>query len=140
MKTWSPDVVLFTNGTAVHATGRQRLARNGVAIEMTPLTRLEHQDGELRRVHVRDGEPVPCDALFFTTSQRPQCDLAVRLGCAFDGHGAVRTGRLSETNVAGVFVAGDASHDAQFVVVAAAEGVKAALAINQALQKEELRP
>ena len=36
-------------------------------------------------------------------------------------------------------VAGDASRDAQFVVVAAAEGVKAALAINQALQREDLR-
>jgi thioredoxin reductase len=37
-----------------------------------------------------------------------------------------------------VFVAGDASRDAQFVVVAAAEGVKAAMAINKALQAEEL--
>jgi thioredoxin reductase len=39
-----------------------------------------------------------------------------------------------------VFVAGDASRDVQFVVVAAAEGAKAALAINQALQREELVP
>ena len=38
------------------------------------------------------------------------------------------------TNVPGVFVAGDASRDAQFVVVAAAKGVKAAVAINKALQ------
>ena len=34
-----------------------------------------------------------------------------------------------------VFVAGDASRDAQFVVVAAAEGIKAAVAINKALQR-----
>jgi thioredoxin reductase len=38
-----------------------------------------------------------------------------------------------------IFVAGDASRDAQFVVVAAAEGVKAAMAINQALQRQELK-
>ena len=44
------------------------------------------------------------------------------------------------TNVRNVFVAGDASHDAQFVVVAAAEGVKAAVAINQALQQREIVP
>jgi len=37
-----------------------------------------------------------------------------------------------------VFVAGDASRDAQFVVVAAAEGIKAAVAINKALLHEEL--
>ena len=45
---------------------------------------------------------------------------------------------LCDTNVPGVFVAGDASHDAQFVVVAASEGVKAAVAINKALQKSDL--
>jgi thioredoxin reductase len=38
-----------------------------------------------------------------------------------------------------IFVAGDASRDAHFVVVAAAEGVKAAMAINQALQRQELK-
>ena len=35
-------------------------------------------------------------------------------------------------------MAGDASRDAQFAIVAAAEGVKAAMAINRALQIEEL--
>ena len=63
---------------------------------------------------------------------------AMRLGCAINRRGTVKTGTLSETNVPGVFVAGDASRDAQFVVVAAAEGVKAAVAINKALLAEEL--
>jgi thioredoxin reductase len=53
--------------------------------------------------------------------------------------GTVKTGNLCDTNVPRLFVAGDASRDAQFVVVAAAEGVKAAVAINKALQSEELR-
>jgi len=35
-------------------------------------------------------------------------------------------------------VAGDASKDAQFVIVAAAEGAEAAMAINTALLKEDL--
>jgi thioredoxin reductase len=50
----------------------------------------------------------------------------------------VKTGPLCGTNVPRVFVAGDASRDAQFAVVAAAEGVKAAVAINKALQAEAL--
>ena len=51
----------------------------------------------------------------------------------------MKTGTQCDTNVPRLFVAGDASRDAQFVVVAAAEGVKAAVAINKALQSEELR-
>jgi thioredoxin reductase len=36
--------------------------------------------------------------------------------------------------VNGIYVVGDASRDVQFVIVAAAEGAKAGVAINQALQ------
>ncbi len=38
----------------------------------------------------------------------------------------------------GLYVAGDASDDVQLAVVAAAEGAKAAFAMNKAMQKEEL--
>ena len=37
----------------------------------------------------------------------------------------------------GLFVAGDASKDVQLAIVAAAEGAKAAIAINTALQEED---
>jgi thioredoxin reductase len=47
---------------------------------------------------------------------------------------------LCNTNVPRLYVAGDASRDAQFVAVAASEGMKAAVAINKALQLEELEP
>jgi thioredoxin reductase len=50
----------------------------------------------------------------------------------------VDTGKCESTNVAGLYVAGDASKEAQFVIIAAAEGAEAAKAINQALLKEDL--
>jgi thioredoxin reductase len=39
--------------------------------------------------------------------------------------------------VPGLYVAGDASRDVQLVIVAAAEGAKAAFAINVALQEDD---
>jgi thioredoxin reductase len=50
----------------------------------------------------------------------------------------VVTSRDQCSSVPGVYVVGDASHDAQFVVIAAAEGAKAGMIINRELQKEEL--
>jgi len=41
-----------------------------------------------------------------------------------------------QTNIPGVYVAADASRDLQIVIVAAADGVKAAQAINEDLQRE----
>jgi thioredoxin reductase len=140
LRTWSSDVRLCTRGNRIPAEARGRLARNGISMITTPIRRLEHRRGLLTRLVLRDGSQIPVDAIFFTTGQHPQDDLAARLGCTFTPHGTVNTGRSSETNVPGVFVAGDASRDAQFVVVAASEGVKAAVAINQALQRSELRP
>jgi len=138
LKTWSADVVLCTAGTRCDSRWRARLARNGIAVRAEPIARLDHEAGRLTRLVFAAGEPHACDALFFVTGQHPQSELAVTLGCALTRRGTVRTGTLSDTNVPRVFVAGDASRDAQFAAVAAAEGVKAAVAINKALAAEQL--
>ncbi len=140
LKTWSSHVVLLANGSRLQASAMARLERNGVEAIAERLLSVVHDDGQVSIVQFEGGRTLELDAIFFTSAQHPRCDLAETLGCAFNRKGTVDTGTLSETNVPGVFVAGDASRDAQFVVVAAAEGVKAALAINQALQRQELQP
>ena len=130
---------MCTNGARLDRRMRERLAANGIAVRTERIARLDHEDGVLTSVVFASGDPLPRDAMFFTTGQHPQSDLAIKLGCTLTSRGAVRTGSLCDTNVPRLFVAGDASRDAQFVVVAAAEGVKAAVAINKALQSEELR-
>ncbi|MGE0705204.1 MAG: NAD(P)/FAD-dependent oxidoreductase [Vicinamibacterales bacterium] len=138
--TWSPDVVFCTNGVRLERRMAGRLRRNGVTIRVEPVSRLVHSRGMLERIDFKDSEAEPCDVLFFTTGQHQQNALAMRLGCEFNTRGTVKTGTLSDTCVPGVFVAGDASRDAQFIAVAVGEGLKAAVAINQALQRETLRP
>jgi thioredoxin reductase len=140
LRTWSGDLVLCANGRRIGASQRDRLARNGIRVRDERIARIEHQDGMLSAVVFEREDVLPRDAIFFTTGQHPQSALAQSLGCALTDRGTIKTGDLCDTNVARVFVAGDASRDAQFVVVAAAEGVKAAMAINRALQAEELKP
>jgi thioredoxin reductase len=139
LKTWSADVVACTSGSTFDRRTRDRLARNGVAVRTEPIVAIEHEGGELSQIAFASGDPLARDALFFATDQHPQSPLAIALGCTLTAKGVVKTGSLCETNVSRVFVAGDASRDAQFAIVAAAEGVKAAMAINRALQAEELR-
>jgi thioredoxin reductase len=139
LKTWSEDVVVCTNGSRLERRLRERLTANGVAVRTERMARIDHQEGMMTSVAFASGDPLPRDAMFFTTGQHPQSDLAIKLGCTLTHRGTVKTGSLCDTNIPRLFVAGDASRDAQFVVVAAAEGVKAAVAINKALQSEELR-
>ena len=137
---WSRDVLLCTDGPSeIDADGRERLARNGVAVREDRVERLEGRDGRLERIVFQGGAAAARDALFFTTGQTQQSRLAMNLGCEFNNKGTVRTGKYEATHLPGLYVAGDASRAVQWVVVAAAEGAEAAFAINTDLLKEDLK-
>jgi thioredoxin reductase len=134
LKTWSGRITLCTNGWMPKRKQREQLAAHGIHLRRERVVRLEHQNGRVTSVRLADGEPVDCRGIFFYSSQAQQSEFAKRLGCEFTRKGTVKTDHLGETCVPGVYVAGDASRDVQFVVVAAAEGAKAGVAINKALQ------
>jgi thioredoxin reductase len=134
MKTWTSRVTLCTNGEALSRSQRDHLAAHRIAIRSDRVLRLEHQDGRATRLIFSRGEPVECQGVFVSPSQEQQSDFARRLGCEFTRKGTVKTDHLGETCIPGLYVVGDASRDVQFAVVAAAEGAKAGVAINKALQ------
>lgn len=134
LKTWSDDIFVCTDGSRLNARHRAQLSQQGIAAHETKITRVDHDAGQVRRIVLAGGESVECDAVFFSAGQTPQCDLPRKLGCDVMHNGVVKTNHLGETHVQGLYVVGDASHDVQFAIVAAAEGAKAAVAINKALQ------
>lgn len=135
LRQWSNDVLLFTDGPAeLSAAMRSRLRRHGVSVHEAKIVRLEGDGDRLQRVVLDAGDPIACDALFFNTGQHQRSVLASRLGCTFTDRGGVDAGDLDvATAIEGLFVAGDVTRDVQLVAVAAAEGVKAAFAINKLL-------
>lgn len=138
LKTWTADLVLCSDGAAnLTNMERQRLERQAIPVHEQRIERLESAGGQLERIVFRDGSSLTRRAMFFSTAQHNRSDLAARLGCAFTRRGVVKTNSFGMAGVPGVFVAGDASRDVQFVVVAAAEGAKVAFAINHELQREE---
>ncbi|SDY65860.1 Thioredoxin reductase [Modestobacter sp. DSM 44400] len=137
---WSRDLVLFTDGpSGLDDAARDRLRRNGIAVEDRRIAAVCGEDGQLTGLELADGEIVARTAMFFITGQRERSGLAAKLGCRFNAEGTVETGDNESTDVPGLFVAGDASRRAQLAVVAAAEGAQAAAAINTALLREDLR-
>jgi thioredoxin reductase len=140
LKTWSDDVVLCTGGASgLGRRARDELSDYGIPLFEQRIARLEGDGGHLQRVVFETGETLARSALFFSTGQQLRSPLALQLGCALTRKGTVSTGRLEQAHIPGLYVAGDASRDVQFVVVAAAEGAKAGYAINKALQEAERR-
>ncbi|MDC0712560.1 NAD(P)/FAD-dependent oxidoreductase [Stigmatella sp. ncwal1] len=138
LKTWTDDVILFTDGGAPPSHEHQvLLRREGIPWNEGRIARLEGSGGQLERVVLVSGEALLRRGLFFHTQPRQRSLLAQSLGCAFTRRGAVKTRTLEDTGIPGLYVAGDAARDLQFVIVAAAEGTKAALAINKSLRMED---
>ncbi|QHL88038.1 FAD-dependent oxidoreductase [Nibribacter ruber] len=137
LKTWSNDVKLFTDGTnKLTREDKELLARNGITYATAAIERIEGEDGQMQRIILQNGQVEERHALFFATGSDQRSDLASQLECDFTSKGVVRTYKHQETNVKGLYVAGDSARDMQLVIVAAAEGTKAAVAINIELQKE----
>jgi thioredoxin reductase len=136
---WSRDLVLCTDGPGgLSDDHRHQLIRAGIEVREDRVVRLEGKDGRLEHIMFRNGEALPRRALFVCSGQHQRSGLAGKLGCRFTSNGAVDTGTCEATDVPGLYVAGDASKEAQFVIVAAAEGAEAGMAINKALLKEDL--
>ena len=131
--------MLCTDGPAeLSKEDLERLAKRKIEVREEKITRLEGTDGQLERIVFEVGEPLAVRGMFFSTGHSQGSGLAEEIGCKFTSEGCVDTGEYEITSVPGVYVAGDASRLAQFVIVAASEGAQAALAINKELMKEDL--
>ncbi len=143
---WSRDLVLCTGrpGTLT-AEQRRRLAAADIALRETAIRHIEHDGGQIRRIHFdacdgngeADSAPIDCRAMFFHCPRRQASPLAEQLGVQPVDEGPVQTGKLEQTSVEGLYIAGDAALQVQFAIVAAAEGAIAAFAINTALSSED---
>ncbi len=139
MTLWSRDLVLCTDGPAeLTDEHREKLAQYQIPVREEQIVRLEGTAGVLERLVFETGEKLARRGMFFSTGWTQRSDLADSLGCQFTKEGCVDTGEYEATNVRGLYVAGDASRMVQFVIVAAAEGAQAAVAINKELMKEDL--
>jgi thioredoxin reductase len=138
MTAWSSNIVLCTDGAAMlSATEKSHLHRNAIPVIEERIARLEGKRGQLREIVFRGGRRLERSAMFFDTPSSSQSRLAAALGCQFARHGGVKCGQHEATSVPGVFVAGNIIKDVQLVIVAAAEGTRAAFGINRALTRED---
>lgn len=134
LKCWSDKVTLYTDGgKRLKPQQKAQLDESGIQVVALPVQRLAHEQGQLQSIVFRNGEAQACDALFFVNGYEQQCDLAEAFGCEMSKKGVIVTNRVQQTNIEGLYVAGDAARDMHFVVVAAAEGAKAGVTINKEL-------
>jgi thioredoxin reductase len=135
--TWSSDVILFTHGGELASPeDLERLSRYRVALREERVVAFEPRPTGCSVV-LETGEKIPRAGVFLHYGQTAQSLLAESFGCTVEAAGTVETFEKQRTRMPGLYLAGDASHDVKFAIVAAAHGARAAHDINQALRQED---
>lgn len=138
MTRWSKNITLCTSGEKISPRNLSVLKKYKIKIRKEKIVRLEGKNGKLKQIIFESGLPLKASCLFFNTDKKPHSELGKFLGCQTQGEN-MPTDNFQKTKVKGVFVAGDAGGDLNMVILAAAEGAKAAFAINTELMDEEIK-
>lgn len=114
---------------------------NSANIDLRLKTEIASIEGsnKVESVVLKSGERLELDGIFIAIGHVPISDLAKDVGLALDSHGQIKINRNCETNVPGVFAAGDVT-DTSFkqAITGAAEAVTASYFAYQYLQKSDI--
>lgn len=95
--------------------------------------------GKVESVVLKSGEEMPMDGVFIAVGHVPVSVLAGKLGVELDPSGQIKINRNCETNVPGIFAAGDVT-DTRFkqAITGAAEAVTASYSAYRYIQKAKV--
>ncbi|MFQ5822902.1 MAG: NAD(P)/FAD-dependent oxidoreductase [bacterium] len=134
--------VLLTKDTELSAHRSEQLKARGIEVIVGAITKLIGKKGVLSGLLLQDGTELSAEAFFVSSPARGRTDLAQQLGVemAPTGNHAQPKSQRGNTNVPGVWIAGDLRPMTQQVSVAMGTGNIAAVMIDQYLRKKEVSP
>jgi len=139
LRRWSAQLVAF--GLDPQTLDRDRAAwirAARVACHPSKPAELFGDKGTLESVVLADGTRAPCDVLFLCAALVQRSEIPTAIGCALTADGHVAVDDEHRTSVDGVYACGDMCTSIHQVIVAAADGARTALAVDDAIVDDEI--
>lgn len=132
--------VLLTGEKELAGKHALRLKEKGIAVIPGDIRRLIGEKRHLTGLELADGTVLEADAFFVSSPALGRTDLPLQLGVeiATTGYHANPQSQRGDTNVPGVWIAGDLRPMTQQVAVAMGTGNIAAVMIDQHLRKQDI--
>lgn len=133
--TYTPSVTIITQGKPLNVTPefQQRLQAAGIPILETKVERLEGDNG-LARLVCADGQTLDADGLFVAMGEASSLDFARALGVTVRNN-FVEVDAAFQTNIPGVFAAGDCTGGFLQISVSVGEGAVAGKSAIEYIKK-----
>ncbi|KKO92439.1 pyridine nucleotide-disulfide oxidoreductase [Sphingobacterium sp. Ag1] len=130
-------LTVFTNGKSdFSAEQNELLKRNNVKVVEEKITALEHQNGNLKCLHLANQTAFPLVALYARPGFEQNCKIPMTLGCDTNEQGLLVLDNSQQTNISGVYACGDNSAF-RSIAIAVSTGSIAGAAISAALSIEK---
>lgn len=136
---WSKDLIVCTNGNPFQNSAQKALLQNkGIKIIESKIKNFVGKNGQTEKVIFENGQSVSREGGFVMPKLIQSSDFGKQLGCQYNPLGGIAVDSFGRTSVQGVYAAGDASviNPAQ-LIIAAADGVRAAAGVNTDLTEKE---
>ncbi|MES2279056.1 MAG: NAD(P)/FAD-dependent oxidoreductase [Bacteroidota bacterium] len=135
---WTQDLTLFTNGAStLTAEQTAKLNVHQIKIVETGIERLEHTNGYLQHIILKDGTKAPVTAVYVRSPCTQACQLPESLGCTLTEDGYIKVDAFQETTIKGVFACGDNTTKTRTVANAVAMGTTAGMTVSKQLISAE---
>ncbi|HYD21251.1 MAG TPA: NAD(P)/FAD-dependent oxidoreductase [Flavipsychrobacter sp.] len=134
----SSKITLFLDGEPEKKT-QNFIADKNIKLVKENIAEALHENGQLHTVVTKEGGAYPLDALFVSLNCSQQNELAIQLGCKICDDRFIDVDVVGQTNIPGLYAAGDCTTPMRAISVAIAAGYKAGIAINNELIEDSLK-
>lgn len=126
--TYTKNITIYTNGKNLELSSRYEGDAGQFRVETRQLSKLDGTDF-LQRIHFSDGTSEELDGLFVAYESASSADFARKMGIVTDGNTIVTDGN-QQTNLEGLFAAGDCASSFRQISIAVGQGASAGKAIS----------
>ena len=134
---WTKDLTLFTNGLSSLTSDQvQKIQSHNIRIIETGIDRIEHDNGYVKFLHLKDGERIALKAIYARPAFTQHCAIPRDLGCELTEQNLLKVDTFQRTTIAGIYAAGDNTVLMRSVSLAVAGGGFAGASINKELIEE----
>lgn len=140
IRNWTKELAIFTNGKPTFSVEQaDKIARHHIPIIETEIARLDHENGQLRRIIFADNSDFELKAIYSRPDFEQHCKIPESLGCELTEQGYLKIDAFQKTTVEGIFACGDNSNMMRSVANAVSTGTFVGAMVNNIMTEEEFR-
>jgi len=134
---WTKDLTLFTNGaTDINPDDQAKLFTKNINIVEKEIEEIIHQNGIVKYLKFKDGSNQKLDAIYARVGVEHNTKVITDLNIELSEQGYIAINTFKQTNVAGVYAAGDCTTMMRSVASSVADGNSAGAILNKELVSE----